>query len=160
MESQRSFDPEDPRALHREVSRLTTRRCVGAGATLRRGRGFTVLEVFVVVATVSTLTAIALPSYVYQLRKSARVEAQSFLMHAAARERQHLLERGRYASNLYALASPPTRLSGKYTFALKLTGGAQPTFMLTATAAGEQAKDACPTLTLDSSGAKLPDACW
>jgi type IV pilus assembly protein PilE len=161
MDRQRSFESEHPRAIHPEALRLRSRRGARACPRGNRARGFTVVEVFIVVATVSTLTAIAVPSYVYQLRKSARIEAQSFLVSVAAKEQQHLLERGRYAATLHSLAvQPPAGLSGKYTFAVKTTGGAQPTFTLSALAAGEQAKDTCPSLTIHSSGAKLPDACW
>jgi type IV pilus assembly protein PilE len=127
----------------------------------QRTFGFTLLEVFIVVATVSTVTAIAVPSYVNQLRKSARAEAQSFLVAVAAREQHYLHERGRYAADLESLEShPPANLSGKYAFAVAARNGPHPTFTVAAVAAGEQAKDACPALTLDSSGGRFPDACW
>jgi type IV pilus assembly protein PilE len=161
MDRQRSFDSEDPRALHSEVSRLRSRGRAGARSPGSPCRGFTVLEVLLVVATVSTVTAIAVPSYVHQLRKSARAEAESFLLSAAAKQQQHLLAQGRYAGNLGTLdAQPPAFLSGKYMFVVAATGGSTPAFTLNAIAAGEQAKDACPTLTIDSSGTKLPVACW
>jgi type IV pilus assembly protein PilE len=127
----------------------------------QRSFGFTLLEVFTVVATVSTVTAIAVPSYVNQLRKSARAEAQSFLASAAAIQQQYLHKRGHYAADLESLdAHPPANLSGKYAFTVATTDGPQPTFTLTATAAGEQAKDACPALALDSSGQRSPGTCW
>ena len=126
----------------------------------QRSFGFTLLEVFIVVATVSTLTAIAVPSYVNQLRKSARAEAQSFLVSVAAVQQQHLHDRGRYAADLKALnANPPASLSGKYAITVATTDG-PPGFRLIATAAGEQAKDACPALTLDSGGGRYPGMCW
>jgi type IV pilus assembly protein PilE len=127
----------------------------------QRSFGFTLLEVFIVVATVSTVTAIAVPSYVNQLRKSARAEAQSFLVSAAAVQQQYFHERGRYAADLQSLdANPPANLSGKYAFTVATTDGPQTSFTLTATAAGEQAKDACPALTLDSRGGRFPETCW
>lgn len=127
----------------------------------QRSLGFTLLEVFIVVATVSTVTAIAVPSYVTQLRKSARAEAESFLSAAAARQEQYLRERGRYAGDFASLdARPPALLTGKYTFAVTAIQGPQPAFTLTAIAAGEQGKDACPALALDSGGARFPRTCW
>jgi len=127
----------------------------------QRAFGFTLLELFIAVATVSMVTAIAVPSYVNQLRKSARAEAESFLFAAAARQEQYLRERGRYAMDLASLdARPPVLLTGKYTFAVTAIDGSQPAFTLTAIAAGEQRKDACPALALDSGGARFPRACW
>lgn len=124
-------------------------------------RGFTLLELMIVVVVVAVLAAIALPSYSAHLRKSARAEAQSFLTNAANSQQQFLIDRRSYAATLAALnATPPADLTGKYNFALATTAGPPPTFTLTATATGDQAKDICPTLALDSSGTKSPDACW
>jgi len=124
-------------------------------------RGFTLIEVMIVVVVLAVLAAIALPSYSAHLRKSARAEAQTFLTSAANSQQQFLIDRRSYAASLAALkATPSSDLTGKYSFALATTAGPPPTFTLTATATGDQAKDICPTLTLDSSGTKSPDICW
>jgi type IV pilus assembly protein PilE len=124
-------------------------------------RGFTLLEVLIVAVVLAVLAAIALPSYSAHLRKSARAEAQTFLTSAANSQQQFLIDRRSYAGSLATLkAAPPSDLTGKYNFALATTAGPPPTFTLTATATGNQAKDVCPTLTLDSSGTKSPDTCW
>jgi type IV pilus assembly protein PilE len=129
--------------------------------TSRLDRGFTLLELMIVVVVVAVLAAIALPSCSAHLRKSARAEAQSFLTNAATSQQQFLIDRRSYAGSLASLkATPPADLTGKYNFALATTAGPPPTFTFTATATGEQAKDSCPTLTLDSSGTKFPDTCW
>ena len=43
---------------------------------------------------------------------------------------------------------------------LAIIDGPPPTFTLTAQAIGNQAKDMCPTLALDSAGNRSPTTCW
>src|ERR1044071_518876 len=88
------------------------RRSLAPELSLRRG--YTLLEVLIVVTILTVLTAIALPSYTNQLRRSARAEAQSFLTNAAATQQQFLIDRRSYAGSLAALnVVPPVELTGK-----------------------------------------------
>jgi len=56
--------------------------------TRNRTRGFTLLEVMIVVVIVGVLAAIALPAYQSQVRKSNRSAAQQFMQDVALREQQ------------------------------------------------------------------------
>jgi type IV pilus assembly protein PilE len=124
-------------------------------------RGFTLLEVMIAVVVVGILAAIALPSYSAHLRKSARAEAQSTLTDAASRQQQFLVDRRRYASSMSQLGvTPSTDLAAKFTFTVAADAGPPPAFSVTATASGDQARDACPTLTIDSGGHRTPAECW
>jgi type IV pilus assembly protein PilE len=126
-----------------------------------RNHGFTLIELLIAIAVVGILAAIALPAYTSQLRKSSRAEAQSFMTTAAGKQQQYLLNRRAYASSFADLgASLPGDLNGKYTFAVAASNGPPPSFTVTATAISAQARDACPTLVIDSAGNKTPAACW
>ncbi len=124
-------------------------------------RGFTLIELMIVVAIVAILAAIAFPSYQSQVRKSRRAAAASFLMQVAGRQQQRMLDVRSYASALADLnLSLPSEMTGHYTVAV-VAGGPPPSFTLTATAVGKQAADSgCSELTLTNTGVKSPTQCW
>jgi len=127
----------------------------------RRSDGFTLLEVMLVVAIVGILAAIALPAYLEQLRKSARAEAETVLTDAASRQHQFRVYKRTYAVSLAALnVTPSATLSPKFNFVVAALDGPPPSFTVTATAVGDQAKDKCPVLTIDSAGTRTPTDCW
>lgn len=132
----------------------------------RRGaavRGFSLIELVIAVAIVSILLAIALPNYRDHVRKSARAEAQSYLTSLASRQQQHLVDKRRYATSTGALGlGLPASLAGKFQdpVTVEAPDAVPPTFRLVARAHGDQARDKCPTLTLDSAGNREPAGCW
>jgi len=134
---------------------------VQATRPTRRARGFTLIEVMIVLVVVAILAAVALPSYRDQMRKSARAQAQAFLTDIASRQQQYLADRRRYAPSLSALnMTAPTGVSSAFDVAVTSDGGPPPTFLVTATASGDQAKDACASMTIDNAGNRTPASCW
>jgi type IV pilus assembly protein PilE len=130
-------------------------------ASSARNRGFTLLEVMIVVVIVGILAAIALPSYQAHLRRSARTEAQTLLTDAATRQQQFLVDKRSYASSLAALnLATPASIVTKFNFPVTASDGPPPSFTLTAQAVGDQARDKCPTLTITDSGERNPPDCW
>ncbi len=139
------------------AARAPVAHACGVGAS----RGFTLIELMIALVIVAVLAAIALPAYQAQLRKSARAEAQSFLTDMASRQQQYLTDKRAYAGSVAALnMAAPGSLDGKFTFAVSAPAGISPTFTLTATATGTQARDACPVLTIDNAGTRTPATCW
>jgi len=126
-----------------------------------REHGFTLIEVTIVVVIVAILAAIALPSYRDQLRKSARAQAQAFLTDMASRQQQYLVDKRAYAASVAALnIATPADVGSAFDIAVAAFAGPPPTFLITATASGDQAKDKCAVMTIDGVGNRSPAACW
>jgi type IV pilus assembly protein PilE len=127
-----------------------------------RARGFTLIELMVVVAVIAILALIAYPSYVAHVRKARRTQAKTDLMEIA-----QLLERTFTTDRDYtkfaltaALGQSPHVGERRYDIALSpLT---RTTFTLTASPVGDQGKDPCGVLTLTHTGRRTPagDKCW
>jgi type IV pilus assembly protein PilE len=123
--------------------------------------GFTLIELVIALIIAAVLAVIAMTSYAAQMRKSARAEAQATLVDAASRQQQFLVDRRRYGGSLTVLgAAPPPDLASKYNFVVAALDGPPPAFTMTAQAIGDQAKDKCPTLTIDDAGNRTPPECW
>jgi type IV pilus assembly protein PilE len=121
-----------------------------------RVRGFTLIEVMLVVAIVGILALIAYPSYENQIRKSRRASAQSHLMDIAARQQQFLLDQRAYAASVAALnMTTPADVSAYYTITVTPNNAATPpSFSATAAPTGAQTLDKAGTLGITDAGVK------
>lgn len=122
---------------------------------MRNEKGFTLIELMIVVAIVAIVSVIAIPQYSQYVIRGNRAAAQAFMMDVANREKQYLLDARSYASTLTALTmTVPADVSKNYDLSISAPGGTPPTFVITAApkAGTKQAGDG--TLTLDGTGAK------
>lgn len=136
-------------------------------------RGFTLIELMIVVAVVAILAAIAYPSYQEYVRKARRAQAKADLVELA-----QMAERFHTVNNTYdgfeksasgdklPIAQSPREAGATAHYTIAMGTHTQSTFTFTASAASEaQKKDKCGNLGINQAGVKtnskgeLAD-CW
>ena len=132
----------------------------------KQQKGFTLIELMIVVAIVGIIGAIAFPSYDSYMKKSRRSDAKVGMSKIADREERYYINNNAYTTTITDLGFPDNQSeNGYYSFAISSTNP-RADYTITATAQGAQTKDTdtsagdCRTMTLDSTGLKTPAACW
>src|SRR5688572_16422624 len=132
----------------------------------RNPRGFTMIELMIVIAVLSILVLIAYPAYDSFVTRTRRSEAKRELLALATAQERYFTNCNAYAAaldgsqaNCTGLGTgAATRTSENDHYLISLAGGGT-TYTLTATARGAQAEDAiCGNFTLTDTGA-IED-CW
>lgn len=130
---------------------------------MARTRGFTLIELMVVVAVVAILAAVAIPSYSRYTYRARRAEGQALLLHIAHAQERYYAVHNRYG-DLMAIgyATSATALSENRHYeaqvSLQDNTSAGQAYVATATGQGRQAADACGALSIDNTGRRFPDA--
>lgn len=126
---------------------------------MRQAKGFTLIELMVVVAIVAIIAAIAIPTYDEQVRKSRRADAARFVGDLQLKLEQWRAENpcygpsggscGAYATSGTYPTVPNSTQSPYYTIAIPTATAT--TYTVTATPAGVQSGDRCGVLTASAS---------
>lgn len=126
----------------------------------RACRGFTLVELMIVVVIMGVLLAVAYPSYLDSVRKGRRAEGIAALT-TVQQAQERFRANNRTYGNLNAPADADTLLNVKATSAndrynLAVTGNSETGYTVTATAAGAQAADtACGVMGVRAAGGNL-----
>jgi type IV pilus assembly protein PilE len=130
-----------------------------------RQRGFTLIELMIVVVVIAILASIAYPSYLESVRKSRRADAQGALVAMAAYMERIFAQDGSYNAAVsdgscsalttfetpaaYSAQVPTEGGTATYTLGIGCTTNA---YVLRATPTGAQTGDKCGKLTLSDTG--------
>lgn len=111
---------------------------IGSTGTQIKLRGFTLVELMIVVAIVGILATIAYPSYQEYGRRAKRAEARAHLLDAAARMERFYSDNNQYTSNLSSTGADiaTTSESGHYGITIDNVSGTNQTYRLIATPSG------------------------
>ena len=135
-------------------------------------RGFTLIEILIVVAILGVLTAIALPAYQDNVLRSHRAEAKGELMQVASNLERYFSSNNTYLEDATPLVSPGSADTLDTTngyYEIEVTddpcNDISLCFTATATAQGDQTNDACQTFTITSTGVRgatgaSVEECW
>ena len=136
-------------------------------ASVGRNRGFTLIELMIVVVVVAILAAIAYPSYQNYIKKSKRADAHAALLRVQLEQEKWRVNNPEYTDDLADLGLTAQSPDGHYTIAIVAGSAGSTGFTATATGLGTQASDTgCTTptpITLQLNGGvdiRTPDQCW
>ncbi|HEY3520945.1 MAG TPA: type IV pilin protein [Rhodanobacteraceae bacterium] len=133
-------------------------------------RGFTLIELMIVVLVMGILAAIAIPAYQNYITRATRTKATRALLDLAGREERYFYTNNRYAATLGSVGITTPYCVDQCTdsryYTIGIPSASSTDYTLDAVPGGTQFTQdkACGTLTLNRAGVKTPSdpslRCW
>ena len=142
---------------------------------ITKQKGFTLIELMIVVAIIGIIAALGYPSYTESVAKSRRSNAQAEMMALSSALERYYTQNNHYSdaaaagadtgapdATLYTINAETTPF---YTITISAVGDADTaqTYTISAAPAGAMVGDRCGTMTINSAGVKAPanpTDCW
>ncbi len=114
-------------------------------------KGFTLIELMIVVVVVAVLAAIAIPAYQNYVERARRADAKSALLAVQLAQEKYRANNPTYGT-LAQIGAGSESPDQYYNIAVTVNGGTPSTYTATATPTGAQAGDSCGVFAVNQDG--------